>query len=74
MDGQPFPSDWKDEMGNECEHLDPGSKSTYDNGKCTICGWICEHEEIEKGCCLDCGEFVLKDVEPQEDYPREEES
>ena len=44
----------------ECEHLAmPGYRSTFKDGKCTQCGWKCDHEEQEDGHCLMCGESTF---------------
>lgn len=48
-----------------CTHSD-GRVSLFENGICKLCKAKCEHDEIEEGHCLDCGEFVLNDID--EDY------
>ncbi len=43
----------------ECDH--GGDNATYDNGICTICGYVCEHNTFEGDKCTVCG-YVLENT------------
>ena len=55
----------KEELQDECTHLRPdGNASSFKDGICILCGWKCDHPEVDDGNCLDCGEFIVDDREP----------
>ena len=45
-----------------CDH------QNFKDSKCEFCNLTCEHWEVDDGYCLDCGEFILKDLDPPDDY------
>ena len=57
----------------ECDHQLPDYKgASFKDGKCTQCGYLCQHDELEDWHCLDCGELVEGfDIEPPDDYEPE---